>query len=91
MKIIENELMASMTAMLYFNSFVYYIIMFVCPIMFVNQCGGGLNLISHIIYGIYSFMTIIFEIVCVLRIQKRVKNKNILKFNKWHLVELMMG
>jgi hypothetical protein len=91
LKIIENELMASMTAMLYFNSFVYYIIMFVCPIMFVNQCGGGLNLISHIIYGIYSFMTIIFEIVCVLRIQKRVKNKNILKFNKWHLVELMMG
>ena len=64
--------MDSLTKMLYFNSFVYYIIMFVCPIMFVNECGGGVDMVSHVIYATYSFITIIFEIVCVLRIQNKI-------------------
>ena len=83
--------MDGMTYILYLNSFVYYIIMFVCPMTFVEECGGGLNNISHLIYAAYSFVTIILEVVLVLRIERRIKNKNILKLNKWHIVELLMG
>lgn len=83
--------MDGMTVVLYLNSFVYYIIMFVCPIVFVEECGGGLNMISHYIYGGYSLVTLIMEYLLVLRIERRIKNKNILKLNKWHIVELLMG
>ena len=83
--------MDGMTFLVYLNSFIYYIIMFVCPIMFVEECGGGLNLTSHEIYGVYSLVTIIAEVALVLRIQRRIQNKNILKLNKWHIVELLMG
>lgn len=51
---------------LYVNSFIYYIIMFVCPFLFVNDCGKGLNYISHIIYAVYSLATIILETYSVL-------------------------
>ena len=46
---------------------------------------------SHLIYAAYSFVTIILEVALVLRIERRIKNKNILKLNKWHIVELIMG
>ena len=91
LNLIEDELMDGMTYILYLNSFVYYIIMFVCPLTFVEECGGGLNPISHLIYAAYSFVTIILEVALVLRIERRIKNKNILKLNKWHIVELFMG
>ena len=91
LNLVEDELMSGMTYILYLNSFVYYIIMFVCPITFVEECGGGLNNISHLIYAAYSFVTIILEVALVLRIERRIKNKNILKLNKWHIVELIMG
>ena len=88
---LEEELMDWMTVAVYFNSLIYYIIMFVAPFFFVNECGEGLSNISHYIYGVYSFFTIIFEIYIVLKIQKKLDNKNLLKFNKWHFVELLMG
>lgn len=91
LNVIEDELMDNMTYLLYANSFIYYLIMFICPITFVNECGEGYNVVSHYIYGVYSIITMIMEVAFVLKIQNRIHNKNILKFNKWHLVELIMG
>lgn len=91
LNLIENEMMDKLTLLLYINSMVYYIIMFVCPIVFVNECGEGMNIISHIIYLVYSLTTVVIEVAMVIKIQNKVQNKNILKFNKWHVVELFMG
>lgn len=54
---------------LYVNAICYYIIMFVCPFVFTNECkDGGIQVWSHIIYGIYSLITIVLEIILVLQI-----------------------
>ena len=42
--------------------------MFVCPIVFVNECNGGMNMITHYIYIAYSLATIYMEVWCVLKI-----------------------
>lgn len=42
LKLIEDELMSTMMCMLYFNSVIYYIIMFGAPMYFANECGDGL-------------------------------------------------
>lgn len=83
--------MDGITKFQYLNSFIYYIIMFVCPVTFINPCGEGLNLMSHYIYGAYTALTIICEVFIVLQIERKINNPNILKFNKWHFVELIMG
>ena len=36
-------------------------------------------------------MTAFYEVCAVLRIEKRIKKKSILSFNRWHVVELFMG
>ena len=90
LKLVE-EMMPSMTRVLYINSIVYYIIMFVCPFVFVNECGLGMNMTAHYIYMVYSLATAFFEGITVIRIQNRINNKNILQFNRWHFVELLMG
>lgn len=77
---------------LYTNSMVYYIIMFVCPFVFANECWvGGIQYYSHVIYAMYSLITIIFEIRFVLNIQRQLKDVTLLEFNKWHVVELIFG
>ena len=53
---------------LYFNSLVYYVIMFVCPFAFANECGEGLNPMTHGIYALYSLATICSEVALVLKI-----------------------
>ena len=68
LNLIEDELMDGMTFLLYLNSFIYYIIMFVCPVVFVEECGEGLNLTSHYIYACYSVVTLFAEVGLVLRI-----------------------
>lgn len=50
------------------NSVIYYIIMFVCPLVFVRPCGKGLSNVSHFIYASYSLTTVVAEILLVLRI-----------------------
>ena len=72
LNIIEDELMDKMTYLLYLNSFVYYLIMFICPITFVEECGQGFNVVSHYIYVAYSIITIIMEITFVLQIERRI-------------------
>jgi hypothetical protein len=60
--------MDSMTWALYINNVMFYIIMFICPFIFINPCAQGYNNISHVIYGIYSVWTIFLEVFLVLRI-----------------------
>lgn len=68
LKNVEKEIMPTMTLSLYINSLIYYIIMFVCPMLFVNECGKSLNLVSHAIYATYSLFNWCVEIFIVLRI-----------------------
>ena len=91
LEIVERDMMKSVGIGLYINSAVYYFIVVVCPMVFVNACGDGLRWASHIIYLTYAFANAIFEVTVVLRIQRRLKNKEILQFNRWHAVELFMG
>lgn len=72
---VENEIMSKLTIGLYISSITYYIIMFACPMLFVNECGKSLNMTSHIIYGVYALMNWFFEIMFVVWIQKKIKNK----------------
>ena len=83
--------MDNITWRLYLNSIIYYIIMFVCPFVFVEPCGGGVNPVSHLIYATYAIIQAIFEVHTVIKIQRYVDDPNILKFNKWHFVEMIMG
>lgn len=76
---------------MYSNSILYYFIMIVCPIIFRGECGPGLDITSHIIYAVYCIVAIIFEVTIVLWIKNHLKNDNLLKLNKWHIVELIFG
>jgi hypothetical protein len=46
---------------------------------------------SHIIYAVFAVYSLIFEIVVVHLIDRKVQNKKILKFGSWHVIELIMG
>eukprot|EP00352_Strombidinopsis_acuminata_P000872 CAMPEP_0176341542 /NCGR_PEP_ID=MMETSP0126-20121128/2460_1 /TAXON_ID=141414 ORGANISM="Strombidinopsis acuminatum, Strain SPMC142" /NCGR_SAMPLE_ID=MMETSP0126 /ASSEMBLY_ACC=CAM_ASM_000229 /LENGTH=85 /DNA_ID=CAMNT_0017686419 /DNA_START=2269 /DNA_END=2526 /DNA_ORIENTATION=- len=59
---LEKEISKSMGYVLYLNAIIYYIIMFVCPIVFVYPCGEGVNPVSHIIYCTYAFFSSLYEI-----------------------------
>ena len=65
--------------------------MFVCPFVFVEPCGEGVNPVSHFIYLVYALISAGIEIYTVFKIQKSVNDDRVLKFNKWHWVELLMG
>jgi hypothetical protein len=87
---LENN-QRGITYLLYFNALLYYFICIVCPLLFAKDCGGGIDMVSHSIYGYYSIINLITEVYLVLKIEREVNNANILQFNKWHLVELVMG
>jgi hypothetical protein len=77
--------------MLYLNAFLYYLIMFVCPFVFINPCGEGLNMTSHYIYGTYAIANFIFELGVVCVIQRKIHDKSIIDLNVWHIIELLFG
>ena len=83
--------MGPLTWMLYINAFVYYLIMFVCPFVFINTCGEGINPVSHYIYATYAVSNLIFEIGVVIYIKKNLKDKTIMQINIWHVIELLFG
>ena len=60
--------MDKLEGFLYFNSFIYYIIMFAAPIFFMLECGEGIHMASNIIYACFAIYSIIFELVVVLKI-----------------------
>ena len=69
LNVIENEFMTPMTRNFYFNSGIYYIIMFCAPMIWANECGAGLDPTTHYVYAGYSLFTIIFELCAIWRIQ----------------------
>jgi hypothetical protein len=83
--------MNGMTIVLYTNAIIFYTICVACPIIFANDCGEGIDPKSHYVYGIYSVIGFVLEVFGTLRLQRLVGDANILKFNKWHVVELFMG
>ena len=92
LSLVERELMPSIKLQLYLWSILYYTITFFIPFYFTyNDCGKTYKPTLFYIYGGYSALNSIWEIYTVLRIQRYVKKKSILKFNKWHFVELLMG
>jgi len=79
------------TLLLYINAFIFYSIAFLCPILFAHECGEGIDPWSHIIYTMYSFINLCTEFYLVFHIQSQLGNSTILRFNKWHVVEAIMG
>jgi hypothetical protein len=65
--------------------------MFVCPFVFINPCGEGLNMTSHYIYGTYAISNFIFELGVVCVVQRKIHDKSIIDLNVWHIVELFFG
>ena len=88
---VENELMDGVTKLLYLNSLIYYTIMFVCPVIFLGDCGEAFVDGAHYAYAAFALLTVVGEIVIVKRIEKKINNPLVLKFNKWHAVEILMG
>jgi len=90
LKALEKD-MDRVTVVLYINAVIYYMITFGCPFYFAYGCGLGINEWSHIIYSFYSIVNLISEIMTTIWIQRKVKHTDILKLNKWHAVECLMG
>jgi hypothetical protein len=66
---IENEIMPTMTYMLYFNALIYYIIVFVCPMLLSKgSCKKGLKYEVYYIYAGFVAYTIIFELFSLCRL-----------------------
>ena len=92
MRMLEQEHMYWVGIYLYLFTIIYYGIMFICPFVFVSHtCAVGLSHEALWIYGIYALLTAIWEVRTVLKIQHELHNKEILQFNRWHAIELLMG
>ena len=89
--LIENDLMPAVTMWMYINAFVYYLIIIVVPFVFVKPCGKGMKMTAHIIYMVYSFINMIFELGMVMYMQAKIKDPDVLRINVWHIIELFFG
>ena len=67
LRMIEKQ-MNPFTIVLYVNALIFYIICFACPMIFIRECGHGIHPISHWIYGVYSLVNAIIEIVSVIKL-----------------------
>ena len=84
--------MPSIKLHLYLWTISYYIITFIIPFFLTfDDCSRTFKPELYYIYFGYSVLNSIWEIYQVLKIQRYVKESSILKFNKWHFVELLMG
>ena len=89
---VEDEIMPSVKNQLYLWSLVYYIITFALPqIAIIHDCGKTFESWLFVVYGLYLLLNSIWEVQVVFKIQKMVGKSDILQFNKWHFVELIMG
>ena len=69
MKHLEDEEMMPIRSMMYFWSIMYYIILFILPIVFKKQyCGGLFYNELYYIYATYAILNAVWEVYVVFRI-----------------------
>lgn len=87
--------MKSIGVAMYVLTVGYFGIMFGFPFLFVNEeCGEGLAVWVFIAYAISALLAGVYEVISVKLIEKAIKqekNHTLLNFNRWHVVELVMG
>jgi len=66
LKAIESEIMEHIGKVLYINTAFYYFIVFFCPLFFMNECGLGLHMHTHVIYFLFAITSIMIEMLIVL-------------------------
>ena len=92
MKSLEEKVMPSIKRQLYYWSLIYYLIVFVVPYFFIDlECEKTFSNWLFVIFSLYMLASGIWETYVVFKIQKFLNDGNLLKFNKWHFVELIMG
>ena len=92
MQDLEKTQMRPIGRMMYFLTVLYFVTMFMVPMVYIKgECGEGIHDWVFYFYGAQALATGLYEICAVISIQKRVNNKELLDFNKWHVMELMMG
>ena len=69
---VEEESMDVLTKVLYVNALIFYSIIFICPPMFANACGFGIDNASHYVYTVYSIISFVAEMCLVLKIQRSI-------------------
>ena len=84
--------MPSVGCVMYLLTFLYFGMMFGFPAIFIDgECGEGLSSWVFYLYIVQAVATAIAEGLIVKLIEEKVHKKSILKFNRWHFVELIMG
>ena len=77
---------------MYFLTLIYFVIMFGVPVLFINgECGDGVETWVLILYATQAVMTLIYEVVAVKGIERRLQKKQFFEFNRWHFIEAIMG
>ena len=77
---------------MYILTLIYFGTMFGLPSIYINEeCGAGVGVWIYYLYGAQGLLTGCYEVWAVKRIEKRIQKKSILSFNRWHVVELVMG
>jgi len=89
---VETELMPGVKKQLYMWTVFYYFIIFGLPLFFYKDaCYETFEIELFFIFGFYLLACGIWEVWTVLKIQRLLNNKDLLKFNSWHVIELFMG
>ena len=89
---VENTSMRSIGIAMYILTFIYFGMIFGLPNIFSRgECGTGIESWVYYLYGAQALVTGLYEITAVKLIEKRIRKKSVLTFNRWHVVELFMG
>ena len=92
LKLVEKEWMPTVGIVMYTLTFFYFGMMFGFPAIFIKgECGVGLDAWVFYLYIVQAVLTALCEGILVKFIEKTIHKKSILKFNRWHFVELIMG
>jgi len=89
---VERDQMRFVGVGLYVNTGIYFGIMLGLPALFTKEeCGHGLDAWVFYLYAGQAILTALAELAAVKHIERKVHDKEILQFNRWHVVELFMG
>ena len=62
---LEQTTMRWVGILLFIAAFLYYVMVLAPPLIFLNECGQGINYISHYVFGTYLLLNIVFEVTVV--------------------------